>query len=236
MYFSGKITNSFFVFLNRFSEFDDARLFGMTELETDFIKDPNSWMRARYVEDFLRNIRSVYQAQFIDKDLIITVGHSFHELNSWGGLDKFLKMFSSSRDIYKKLDVIFSYFLSDFQIRESRETEDILSFKTNFPSGRYPAAADYLKAVLEKFPVFLGEDMTEAFWEGRELKICYPLEKTMPLPLKGLEKKPAPPIDKALLLKKLSLCEQNVLSLKEADPAAAAAALKLLSEAKDILA
>ena len=250
MYFSGRITNSFFVFLKNFIDLDESQLFGMTDLEIDFIKDPNSWMYAQYVEVFLRNIRNSQRHRFTDKDLAATVGHSFHELNSWGGLDKFLKtffkssrgIFKSSRDIYKKLDVIFEHFLLDFRISESREDETLLSFKTNFQSEKYPVAADYLKAVLEKFPaVFFGEDMTEANWEGQNLNIYYPAEKTLPLPLKELEPPASPSLNKIILLKKISAGEQKLLDLKKAgektpssaDPANEA--LKILSEIKSLL-
>ncbi len=236
MYFSGKITNSFCVFLNRFIGLDDSQLFGMTSLETEFIKDPNSWMRAAYVENFLRNIRSAHQDKFPDKDLIATVGHSFHDLDSWGGLDKFLKMFKTSRDIYKKLDVVFRYFLSDFKLMGTHEEETGLTFKTSFQSEKYPAAADYLKAVLEQFSVFLGESMTEAKWERCELKVYYPSEENLILPLKELKKPPAP-VSKSLLIKKISACERLLRGMGKTarQPALERQALTILSDMKAML-
>ena len=92
MYFSGKITNSFFTFLNRY-ELDTSRFFEMTPLEIDFIRDPDSWLDAKQVELLLKNIQRAYQQRFIDKDLVTTVGHNAPHLRSWGGLDSSLNFF-----------------------------------------------------------------------------------------------------------------------------------------------
>ena len=166
VHFSGKITNSFFTFLDRY-ELDTNRFFEMTPLEIDFIRDPWSWMDADQVELLLRNIQRAYQQRFIDKDLVTTVGHNAPHLKSWGGLDNSLDFFDSPKAIYEKLDRILSFFISPkISIYNKEDSQTSFSFKTDFHKDRYPVVKDYLLAVLETLPVFLGGEQTEARWEG----------------------------------------------------------------------
>ena len=189
MHFSGKITNSFFTFLNRY-ELDTSRFFEMTPLEIDFIRDPDSWMDAEQVELLLRNIQNAYQQRFIDKDLVATVGHNAPHLKSWGGLDDSLNFLESPKAIYDKLDKFFSFFISpSIDIYNKKNQPDFFSFKTDFNRDKYPIVADYLKSILETLPVFLGGDPTEAEWKNETVKIYHSQEQTLALPLEGLEQK-----------------------------------------------
>lgn len=189
VYFSGKITNSFFTFLNRY-ELDTSRFFEMTPLEIDFIRDPWSWMDADQVEMLLRNIQRAYQQRFVDKDLVTTVGHNSPHLKSWGGLDSSLDFFDNPRDIYEKLEKILGFFVSpQISIYNKEDSKNFFSFKTDFHKDRYPMVKDYLLAVLEIFPVFLGGEQTEVQWESETVRIYYMQEQTLTLPLKGLQKK-----------------------------------------------
>ncbi len=189
MYFSGKITNSFFTFLNRY-DLDTSRFFEMTPLEIDFIRDPYSWMDADQVELLLRNIQRAYQQRFIDKDLVSTVGHNAPHLKSWGELDSSFSLFDNPKGIYKKLDKILSYFISpQISIYSIENNKQFFSFKTNFHKEKYPIVKDYLLAIFETLPVFLGGEQTEAKWENENIKIYYSEEQTLTLPLKGLQKK-----------------------------------------------
>ena len=189
MHFSGKITNSFFTFLNRY-DLDTSRFFEMTPLEIDFIRDPYSWMDAEQVELLLRNIQRAYQQRFIDKDLVTTVGHNAPHLKSWGGLEESLDFFDSPRSIYEKLDKFFSFFVSPQISVYGRENNDsFFSFKTDFDKKNYPTVADYFQSVLEALPIFLGAEQTEAHWGEEQVKIYHVQEQTLTLPLKGLQKK-----------------------------------------------
>ena len=188
MYFSGKITNSFFSFLQRY-ELDTSQFFEMTPLEIDFIRDPSSWMDADQVELLLRNIQRAYQQRFIDKDLVATVGHNAPDLESWGELDTSFSFFDNSQEIYKKLDKILAYFISpQIVIYDQEEGEKVFSFKTDFNKEKYPTITEYLKAVLETLPVFLGGEQTEVKWEKEKVKIYYTQDQTLLLPLKSLQK------------------------------------------------
>ena len=220
LYFSGKVTNSFFVFLSQ-CEFDTSRFFEMTPLEMNFLKDPHSWMEASQVERFLNNIKRSYGCHFEDKDLITTVGHNCADLRSWGGLEDFLKMFRSPEDIHRKLKVFFSYFISPvFEISRQKEGQHSVCFQIDFDLGEYPLTASYFKAVLETLPVFLGGELTEVRWTEDRLEIFYPSEENLFFPLA-----PAHPEKENPLLKKLVLCETKLLALKKKAPSV------LLSEA-----
>lgn len=187
MYFSGKITNSFFTFLNRY-DLDTSRFFEMTPLEIDFIRDPHSWMDAEQVELLLRNIQRAYQQRFIDKDLISTVGHNAPHLKCWGGLEDSLRFFDSPKAIYEKLDKFFGFFISpDIRIYNKETTTKAFSFKTDFNKERFSAVKDYLLSILETLPIFLGGEQTEAQWVGETVTIYYIQEQNLTLPLKDLQ-------------------------------------------------
>ncbi len=215
MYFSGKITNSFFTFLSR-CEFDTSCFFDMTELEIDFLKNPHSWMDATQVEMLLRNIKGAYQNQFLDKDLVTTVGHNSMELNCWGGLENFLKMFHSSHEIHDKLDIFFSYFMSpSLEIQNKKRTGNYYFFNTDFNGEEYPTVRDYFRSILEVLPSFLGGDMTEVEWNSEEVKIYYAEEETLFLPLEEFQNPPSKFLDGDVLLKQIYSCEKNLLDLKK---------------------
>lgn len=189
MYFSGKISNSFFTFLNRY-ELDTSRFFEMTSLEIDFIRDPYSWMDADQVELLLRNIQRAYQPRFIDKNLVTTVGHNAPHLKSWGGLESSLGFFDSHRTLYEKIDKILRFFIAPHVFIYNKEySSKFFSFQIDFDRDKYPTVKDYLLAALETLPVFLGGEQTEVEWNNNTVKIYYTQEQTLILPLKGLQKK-----------------------------------------------
>ena len=217
MYLSGKITNSFFTFLSR-CEFDTSRFFDMTGLEIDFLRNPHSWMEASQVEILLYNIKRAYQGQFLDKDLVTTVGHNSMELNCWGGLEQFLKMFHNDREIHDKLEIFFSYFVSPtLEIQNKKKTGRYFSFNTDFDGEEYPTVRDYFCSILEVLPSFLGADMTEVEWNDREgeVKIYYAEEETLFLPLEEFQDSSSKLLDGDVLLQQIYSCEKNLLDLKK---------------------
>ena len=200
MYFSGKITNSFFTFLHRY-ELDTSRFFEMTPLEIDFIRDPYSWMDADQVELLLRNIRGAYQQRFIDKDLVTTVGHNSPHLKAWGALDSSLVFFDNPNTIYEKLDKFLSFFISPkIAIHNKENSQAYFSCDIDFPTKRYPIVTDYFLAVLETLPVFLGGEQTEAEWTKETVKVYYLQEQTLALPLQGWQKAKIPTADPSLFM------------------------------------
>ena len=190
MYLSGKVTNSFLVFLDQ-CEFDTSNLFEITQLEPEFLRNPHSWLEASSVEHLLTSIQEVYRQQFIDKDIITTVGHNSASLQAWGGLDDFIKAsFDTPKDVHQKLETIFSYFVSPcFEMSNVQETEDSFYFETNFDFEEYPSCTHYFKSVLESIPVFTGQDLTEVTWNENSVEIFYPVEESLELPFLIPEKK-----------------------------------------------
>lgn len=190
MYFSGKITNSFFTFLNRY-ELDTSRFFEITALEIDFIKDPYSLMSADQVELLLRNIQRAYQDKFMDKDLVTTVGHNAPDLKAWGGLESALStFFENPTAMYQKIDKFFSFFISPAPgIYNKHNQKDFFSFEMDFNFNKYPTVKQYFLSALEILPVFLKKEQTEAKWENNLVKIYHCQEETLPLPLKSFKNK-----------------------------------------------
>ena len=183
MRFSGKITNSFFNFLSRHG-LDTDRFFEITPLEIDFIKDPYSWMDAKQVELLLRNIRNAYGRRFIGKDVVAVVGHNAPYLKAWGGLNKALEFFDSPGALYKKIDKFLSFFVSpQLSLNIEQDNKYFFSFQVDFDEKAYPAVKDYLLAVFEALPVFLGKEQTEADWKKGKVKIYHIQEKNLSLPL-----------------------------------------------------
>ncbi|MGI9548525.1 MAG: hypothetical protein ACR2M7_00885 [Bdellovibrionales bacterium] len=228
MYLSGRITNSFFAFLAR-CEFDTSRFFEMTELEIDSLKDPNSWMEASQVEALLYNIKKAYKDQFLDKDLVTTVGHNSMELNCWGGLEQFLKMFHNPDEIHNKLDIFFSYFVSPtLEINDKNKQGGYFSFTTNFNGEEHPTVRDYFCSLLEALPSFLGGSLTEVKWIDSEVKIYYAAEETLLLPLEEFQDS-SRFLDGDILLQQIYSCEKNLLDLKKGG------SLKLIDESLKII-
>ena len=194
MYFSGKITNSFFTFLNRY-ELDTSRFFQMTALEIDFIRDPYSLMSAEQVELLLRNIQRAYRDSFIDKDLVSTVGHNAPDLKAWGGLESALSnFFENPSAMYQKIDKFFSFFISpSIAVYNKQNQREFFSFETDFDTNKFPTVTQYFLSVLEILPVFLGKEQTEAKWENNIVKIYHNQEETLPLPLKAFRQIKAEP-------------------------------------------
>ena len=183
MYFSGKITNSFFTFLKQY-DLDTNRFFEITTLEIDGIKNPYSCMSADLVEKLLRNIQRAYYHKFPDKDLVTTVGHNAPHLKAWGGTEDVLIQFCDSPySIYQKIDHFLNQFISPaILVSNKKNNKDYFSFELDFETQRFPTVQQYFLSVFEILPVFVGQDQTEAHWEGNKIKIYYHKEETLPLP------------------------------------------------------
>lgn len=163
MQVSGKITHSFYCFL-RERGFDLSRLFELTSLEMEFLKDPSQWMELDQVESFLKKLVHEYSSHFIDKDFLISVGHSCFELNAWGELDSVLKM-RKTEPVFSHLPLFLAYFISDeFSLVSERSESGLFGFKCNLSSDDYPAVTEYLRAVLEALPLYTGRPRTEVKW------------------------------------------------------------------------
>ena len=160
---SGKITHSFYCFLQA-REFDISRLYALTDLEMEFLKDPTQWLPIEPVESFLKSLKNEYNKHFLDKNFLTTVGHSCFELGAWGDLDSVLKM-QSNRPVFSNLPVFLSYFVSDgFFLIPDRNEPQFLSFKCSLSSEAFPFVTEYLRSTLETLPVYTGKNHAEVKW------------------------------------------------------------------------
>src|SRR5947209_4908899 len=98
MLFSGKITNSFLVFLDR-AGIDSERLYEVTSLPTEFLRDPSCWIAAPDVEQFLSAADKEFGSSF-SESLPALVGHQCNELRAWGVLDSVIRMMSQPQDLF----------------------------------------------------------------------------------------------------------------------------------------
>ena len=163
MQVSGKITHSFYCFLQA-RGFDVSRLYELTDIEMEFLKDPSQWLEIEPVEAFLKKLKNEYASHFLDKDFLTTVGHSCFELSAWGDLDSVLKM-KSNRPVFSHLPVFLSYFISDgFSLVQERKTQDFVSFKCELSSEDFPFVSEYLRSALEALPTYSGKNRAEVKW------------------------------------------------------------------------
>lgn len=217
---SGKITNSFFSFLERCG-LDSSCFLDILNLEIEFIKDPFFWMDAGETENLLNSIAKTYDPYFVDKDLVTTVGHNSVNLKAWGGLEDLLKNFKNFSDIIDRLDVFFSYFICpNLEISNINREENYYSFETNFNSEKYPVMTDYLCASLEALPLLLGQEMTAVQWQskpqGSQIKIYHLTEETLMLPLKEFQNQSqSQSLNGEALLEQMNSCEKYLLNFKQ---------------------
>lgn len=177
MRLSGKVTHSFYCFL-RIRGFDVSRLFEMTSLEMEFLKDPSQWMSLNQVESLLQKLNNEYSVHFVDQDFITTVGHSCFDLNAWGELDSVLKM-KKAEPIFSHLDVFLSYFISDgFYLDREIIRPGFFGFKCNLSSEDYPFVTEYIRSILEVLPTYAGKVRAEAKWIRDYIQVKWEDEST----------------------------------------------------------
>ena len=173
---SGKITHSFYSFL-RERGFNVSRLFELTSLEMEFLKNPSQWMDIELVESFLKKIDGEYSAHFVDRDFIAVVGRSCFELNAWGELDSVLKM-RKKEPVFSHLPMFLSYFIDGLSLIEERTEQGFLSFQSNCSSENYPHVTSYLKAVIESLPLYTDKPRASALWIRNYIQVKW--EETNP--------------------------------------------------------
>ena len=173
---SGKITHSFYCFL-RERGFNVSRLFELTSLEMEFLKNPSQWMDIELVESFLKKIDGEYSSHFVDRDFIAVVGRSCFELNAWGELDSVLKM-RKKEPVFSHLPMFLSYFIDGLSLVEERVEQGFLSFQSNCSSENYPHITSYLKAVIESLPLYTDKPRASALWIRNYIQVKW--EETNP--------------------------------------------------------
>lgn len=168
---SGRVTNSFFRFLDQ-RYFDTSRFYELSNMEVHFIKDPSVWMEAELVENFLQKLSDEFGRHFVDKELTTAVGHAALELGAWGELDHVLKL-GPVFNIYHKLSDILQWFISPLHIDNIQYKYNSIICECELSSKNYPYIVDYLRSILEILPTYKSEEMTEVEWNENKISIRY---------------------------------------------------------------
>lgn len=165
MHFSGKITNSLISCLERSGK-DYGSLYELTDIPTEFLRDPSCWIPAVSVENFI---------QQIDQENLATLaGSQCYQLRAWGVLDSVLKMMQTPQDIYLQPHRFISYFISPAPpvIHMTREEEG-LSFELPISNTEFPLVTEYLRSALEALPMYLGRQQSHVSWRGNRVTISW---------------------------------------------------------------
>lgn len=170
MLFSGKITNSFLVFLDRNGQ-DLDRLPELTNLPSEFLRDSSCWMRATEVEMFLAAMDKEYGTAFNDS-LALLVGHQCNELRAWGVLDSVIRMMSQPQDLFLQPQRFISYFVSPAPpIADLIRKEESVSFDIPISDQEFPFVTEFLRSAMEVLPRYLGHEAAQVVWQGNRLTI-----------------------------------------------------------------
>lgn len=172
MLFSGKITNSFLVYLDRHGV-DSENLFELTDLPTEFLREPSCWIPAQDVEKFIAAMDREFGSIFHD-NLPKLVGHECHQLRSWGVLDSVIKMMQKPQDLFLQPHRFLSYFVSPAPpvgnvVREA----EAIAFDLPISNQEFPFVTEFLRSALEVLPVYLGRNPASVRWQQTRLKISW---------------------------------------------------------------
>ncbi len=173
MYFSGKITNSFLSFLDRQGP-DQERLFELTHLPTEFLRDSSCWLKAQDVESFLEVVEQEYGARSPDGPLVTWVGHQSVSLKAWGVLDSVLKMMQKPQDIYAQPQRFISYFVSPAPpVGNLTREQEAIAFELPISAQEFPLVTEYLRAAFESLPLYVGRPMASVRWTQNKIRISW---------------------------------------------------------------
>jgi hypothetical protein len=177
VFFSGKITNSFFSYLVR-NGVEPAEIYTLTDLPEEFLKDPTSWLEAARIEQFLRAIDDHLAPRLSTTDLMAQVGHHCKELRAWGVLDSVLRMMQRPQDVFTQPQRFVSYFVSPSPpIANFQKTDVSVSFDLPISYEEYPFVCAFLVAAFESLPTFMGGALAEARWQGTRVHVRWATEQ-----------------------------------------------------------
>ena len=172
MLFSGKITNSFLVYLDRHGV-DSEKLFELTDLPTEFLREPSCWIPAADVEKFVANMDREFGAIFHDS-LPKLVGHDCHELRAWGVLDSVIRMMQKPQDLFLQPHRFLSYFVSPAPpVGNMLREEEAISFDLPISNQEFPFVTEFLRGALEVLPCYLGRTAAQVHWQQTRITISW---------------------------------------------------------------
>jgi len=172
MLFSGKITNSFLVLLDRHGV-DSEKIFELTDLPTEFLREPSCWIPAVDMEKFLHNLDREFGHLF-PEHLPTVVGRQCHTLRAWGVLDSVIKMMAKPQDLFLQPHRFLSYFVSPAPtVTNSRREDESIRFELPISNQEFPSVTEFLRCALEVLPCYLGRNPAQATWSESEIHISW---------------------------------------------------------------
>ncbi len=173
MLFSGKITNSFLVFLDR-QGVDSEKVFELTDLPTEFLREPSCWIPAQDVEKFISCIDREFGARFQEGHLPTLVGHQCHTLRSWGVLDSVIKMMQKPQDLFLQPHRFLSYFVSPAPpVGNLKREAQAISFDLPISNQEFPLVTEFIRSALEVLPCYLGRSQAQVGWQQERIQISW---------------------------------------------------------------
>jgi hypothetical protein len=172
MLFSGKITNSILVFLDRHGV-DSEQIFELTDLPTEFLREPSCWIPAHDVEKFIATVEREFGARF-SEGLAPLVGHRCHELRAWGVLDSVIKMMQKPQDLFLQPHRFLSYFVSPAPpVANVTREADSIAFDLPISNHEFPLVSEFIRCALEVLPCYLGRDQALVKWRATHIQISW---------------------------------------------------------------
>ena len=170
MLFSGKISNAVLMYFDRKGE-DISALLEAIPLPETFLRDPNHWINAKDMEDFMSQVARL-NFQLSEENILEKIGHAGPEIRGWGVLDSVLRMMPSPQENFTHPEKFISYFISPPPpLANIIKTEECISFDLPVPADQFPNTITYLRAAFESLPVYVGRQQATCRWVGINLRI-----------------------------------------------------------------
>jgi hypothetical protein len=183
----------------------------LTELPSEFLKDPTCWLDARKVDDFLGAVELWSLQKFNIEKPLEKMGHAAADLRAWGVLDSVLRMIAKPDDIFMQPQRFISYFISPAPpIANTRWGPSSVSFDVPISFEEYSHVANYLRSAIEAVPVFMGAPTAEAQWRQNTISISWHSQQEV-LFDSSLERKNLAPAVMDTLVSTLEKTEQALL-------------------------
>ena len=172
MLFSGKITNSLHVFLDRHGV-DTESVYELTDLPTEFLREPSCWIPAEDVEKFLASVDREFGSMF-PEGLSTIVGHQCHQLRAWGVLDSVIRMMQKPQDLFLQPHRFLSYFVSPAPpVGDLKREAESISFDLPISNQEFPFVTEFLRSALEVLPCYLGRNQAQVSWKQTRIDISW---------------------------------------------------------------
>ena len=172
MLFSGKITNSFLVFLDRHGV-DSEKIFELTDLPMEFLREPSCWIPAHDVEKFVSGLDRELSSTF-PEGLSTLVGHQCHQLRAWGVLDSVIKMMQKPQDLFLQPHRFLSYFVSPAPpVANVVRGLDSIRFDLPISNQEFPGVSEFIRCAFEILPAYLGRNPAQVKWSDTNIQVSW---------------------------------------------------------------